>query len=490
MPCVRELAPLDAERVTEVARRLRGAGICIEVPVGGVMPSHAALHDRGAALPALIVSPRSEQEITTILRLLATLRLYERVPVSVKSGGHGYHNGASCAGIMINLARYDARRLEGGTLTFETGCLLGHLVHLLAQHGKAVPHGDCFGVGAGGHFLTAGWDLMLARRHGLGCQSVLGGRVALWDGTTVEVNEDAHPDLLWAMRGGAAAAIGVVTQLRLRLLDEPARVSWRHTRLDREQLTLCARHSAFARSARLPAEISLSFHFHFHFDLERADPVCSFNLCSLLRPAETVALLAQHLGPQVAALVADLAGWSEGRLLDFRMVPASDELIAQPERLAEVSGAALHEQPQRFWKPALCAREMAESHVSQVSCWVVPECEPMLLALYAALETARDHPQRRRMYALVAMGGGRIAQLRDECAMPLGEALARFEIHWDRAGTEDEAWSKRFIEGVYAILRTAEDPGPGRPYRGDIWRADQASDARLDAVLARYDRRR
>jgi hypothetical protein len=252
-------------------------------------------------------------------------------------------------------------------------------------------------------------------------------------------------------------------------------------------LTVCAEHDIFARAAELPAEISVSFHFH--FDADRAAPVCSFNIHSLLRPAVTLECLMRHLGPEICALVSDLSGWSERRLLDYRMLPASDFLAAHPEELAGVSGAGLREEPQRYWQPNLCAREMAESYLSQVSCWVVPECESMLLEMYRAFEAAQEHPQRWRMYALVAMGGGKMTELRDHCSMPLGSSLARFEIHWDRAGDEEE-WSRSFIARMYAILRAKEDPKPGRPYRGDVWRAEQASDARLDAILEKYDRRR
>ena len=480
-------AHIDSRAPAEFVRQLRQRGIQAEAPVDGVLAGDAAMHDRGAPVPALVVSPRSEGETAQLLRLLHELRIYERMPVSVKSGGHGYFNGASCTGVMINLSNLSARHLEDDTLTLKTGCLLGHVVDLLARHHKAVPHGDCFGVGAGGHFLTAGWDLLLARRHGLGCQSVVGGRIALWDGTVLDVSEAAHPELLWAMRGGAAASVGVVTQLRLRLLEEPTQVTWRLTPLDRERLALCAKHQAFTRAARLPPEISVSFHFH--FDPDQAAPVGSFNICSLLRPAATLESLSHHLGPEITALVADLAGWSERSLLEFRLLPASDLLAAHPELLAEVSTASLHHEPLRYWKRALCAREMAESHVSQVSCWVVPECEDMLLALYDAFESAWQHPQRWRMYALVVMGGGEISARRDHCAMPLGSSLARFEVHWDHAGSQEQAWSQRKLEEVYSILRSREDPAPGRPYRGDVWRADQTSDARLDAVLAKYDRR-
>lgn len=468
----------------ELAHLLRDRSLHVEEPVGA-LPSHAAMHDRGAVVPAIVVSPRSEAEVSQTLRLLTERGLHAHVPVSVRSGGHGYFNGASCAGLMLSLSKLDRRRIEGDTLILETGCLLGHVVSLLAQHRKAVPHGDCFGVGAGGHFLTAGWDLMLARRYGLGCQAVIGGRLVLWDGEVIEVTADTHPKLLWALRGGAAAAAGVVTELRLRLLDEPAQVTWRHTALDASGLARCAAHQVLARAAALPREITVSFHFH--FEPESDAPVASFNISSLLSPAATLPHLAQHLGPEITALVGDLAGWATRPLLEFRLLPASDELAAHPERLAKVSGASLHDEPERYWKPALCAREMAAARQSQVSRWIVPESAALLVELHRAFETARAHPQRYRMYALVVVGGGRIAELRDHCAMPLGSALARFEVHWDDTGAG--SWSERFVAHVDALLRAHEDPVPGRPYRGDAWRVDQTRGPELDAILARYDRR-
>ena len=184
------------------------------------------MHNRAAIIPAIIVSSRSEWGVVETLKLLSSLRLYDRHSVSVRSGGHGYFNGASCSGIMINLGLMDRRRIVDDTLLLEPGCILGQLISTLADDGKAVPHGDCFGVGAGGHFLTVGWDIVLARRYGLGCQSVTGGRVVLWDGSVVDVDEKSHPALLYAMRGGAAAGVGVVTEIWLHVIDQPPLVSW------------------------------------------------------------------------------------------------------------------------------------------------------------------------------------------------------------------------------------------------------------------------
>lgn len=470
----------------ELVHTLQACGIQVEEPLDQRFPFHAAMHNHTAAVPMLIVSPCSEEEVVETLRLLACLQIYAQMPVSVKSGGHGYFNGASCTGIMLNLGRLNQCQIAENTLTVEPGCILGQVIHHLAQAHKAVPHGDCFGVGAGGHFLTAGWDLVLARRYGLGCQAVIGGRIVLWDGAVVEVNETSHPDLLWAMRGGAAAAVGVVTQIRLRLIDEPPFVTWRLTALDKAALAHCVQHQLFARATTLPTEVSVSFHFH--YDPEQAAPVCSFNIFSLWSAAATVACLREYLGDAITDLVADLAGWSEKSLLDFRLLPAADWLLAQPERLGELTMADLHQNPAHYWQLPLVRREMADSYLSTVSSWIQPDCEPMLARLYDAFASIKEHPLRDRMYALVIVGGGKITELAHTCAMPLGEALARFEVHWDDPSTE-AAWCQSFIDKIAEIIGAQQDPRPARPYRGDIWLAEQASDAPLDAVLHRYNRR-
>jgi hypothetical protein len=474
----------DATSYREFVNRLRLRGIPVEKTNGIDFPTNAAMHDRGAVVPAVVVSPRSEWGVVQTLQLMAELKLNGEVPLSIKSGGHGYFNGATCTGVMINLADMTQRRIAGDTLFLEPGCVLGQTINILAKNRKSVPHGDCFGVGAGGHFLTAGWDLILARKYGLGCQSVVGGRVVLWDGSVICVDEESHPDLLLAMRGGAVAGVGVVTEIRLRLIDEPAVATWRFTRITREQLGTCVAHGFFARSATLPREVSVSVRIHFEPD--QLAPVCSFNTVSLLSAEATVQLLRETLGDEVTGIVADLSAWSEKTLLDLRMLPASEFLATRPEMLGEVTAQALRANPLLYWNRNASVREMASSYYTSISSWVVPDCEPMLLELYAAFESAQAHPLRDRMYSLVILGGGRMMELQDSCSMPLGQALARFELHWDDPET-DEAWTRGFTDKVYSILLSRQDPGPGRPYRGDIWLPEQAYDPCLEAISKAYD---
>ena len=475
----------EADELAGFLDGLRQRGIQVYEARGRSFPPEAMMHDRAAVIPTIIVSPRSEWGVVETLKLLSSLRLYDRHSVSVRSGGHGYFNGASCSGIMINLGLMDRRRIVDDTLFLEPGCILGQLIGTLAGDGKAVPHGDCFGVGAGGHFLTAGWDIALARRYGLGCQSVIGGRVVLWDGSVVDVDEKSHPALLYAMRGGAAAGVGVVTEIRLRVIDQPPLVSWCFKSLSRAQLETCVAQTAFARAAGLPRDISVSFRFHFEPD--QLDPVCSFNIVSLLPVDQTNGCLREHLGGDVASLVDAPSEWIEKPLVDLRMLPASEALAADPKMLAEMSAVALHESPLTYWKPTTSSREMARSYFTSISHWVALDSDAMFLELYDAFRSVRDDPARERMYALVIQGGGRMTELQDQCSMPVGQALARFEVHWDDRA--DERWCRRLTDSIDRIIKSKVDHGPSRPYRGDIWLEEQGKDTVLENILKDYDRR-
>lgn len=465
---------------------LRQCGVQVERTDGVTMPTSAAMHDKGAVVPAVVVSPLSEWGVVQTLKLLTEMELYTKVPVSVKSGGHGYFNGATCSGIMVNLAEMTRRQIIDDVLYLEPGCILGQTIDILARSDKAVPHGDCFGVGAGGHFLTAGWDLILGRKYGLGCQSVLGGRVVLWDGTVLDVTESAYPDVLHAMRGGAAAEVGIVTEIRLQLIDQPPLATWRFTPITRDQLETCIASDFFSKSANLPNEISVSVRFHYEKHLPA--PICSLNVVSLLNARDTIATLRSALGGDVAAIVDDLSQWNEGKLRDLRMLPASDVLKAAPDMLAEVTAHKLKAEPALYWNESSMVREMARSYFTSISYWVQPQCEAMLLDLYVAFASAQAHPLRTRMYALVTLGGGRATEMRNRCAMPLGEALARFEQHWDDPKTE-ESWCRAFTAGIETTLQNYQDVAPFRPYRGDIWLPEQADDPRLTQIRSRYDTR-
>lgn len=105
---------------------LKAKGIEFCETDGRSATAEAAMHDRGAIVPKFIISPKSEYGVSQTLMLLKDFDLYDKIPISIKSGGHGYFNGGSCPGIMLNLGKMCGQRIEGdNTLVLEPGCVLG-----------------------------------------------------------------------------------------------------------------------------------------------------------------------------------------------------------------------------------------------------------------------------------------------------------------------------------------------------------------------------
>ena len=85
----------------------------------------------------------------------------------------------------------------------------------MGAHGLATGFGDTGSVGIGGLTLGGGVGF-LVRKHGLTIDSLLAAEVVTADGRVLEVDDQHHPELFWAIRGGGGN-FGVATRLRFRL---------------------------------------------------------------------------------------------------------------------------------------------------------------------------------------------------------------------------------------------------------------------------------
>ncbi|MBU3026062.1 FAD-binding protein [Zobellia galactanivorans] len=470
------------KKIILLKKELDKVGIKYEETKGEYFPTYSQMHNRAAIIPQIVVSPCSDWGVARVLSLLTSLEIYENTSVSVRSGGHGYFNGASCDGIMINLSMMDNCHLNENIISLQPGCILGKIIYLLHQNNKALPHGDCFDVHAGGHFTTAGWDFILSKKYGLGCQHVESAKIVLWSGETLVVNEHSHPDILWSLKGGAAAEIGVVTELNLKVIEAPSTASWCLKLMSKNQLKVCVANKTFLKAHHLPREISVSFRIH--FEPGYSEPMCSFNVFSLFSISETLKILRQELGETVVKIIENSDDWKTGSILDVRMITASDYLTETPEAISEVTSEKLRRSPLTYWEETSWKREMVDSYFTTLSSWSIPDCDQMFLDLINACEKIKDHPLKWRMYILTASGGAKIKEKR--CSMELGEVLTRFELHWDEPNGEDEYYAKEFTEDINIIIQKYRDSGPKRIYRGDIWLAEQGYCEKLEKIKAKY----
>ena len=99
----------------------------------------------------------------------------------------------------------------------QPGLTAGEVTAAAAEHGLAVPFGDTASVGIGG--LTTGGGIgFLTRKYGLTIDNLVAAEVVTADGRVLTVDEERHPDLFWAIRGGGGN-VGVVTRFVYRLVD-------------------------------------------------------------------------------------------------------------------------------------------------------------------------------------------------------------------------------------------------------------------------------
>jgi FAD/FMN-containing dehydrogenase len=164
--------------------------------------------------PAAIVRPVDADEAGRVVSLARETGL----ELAVRGGGHSNAgHGTSEGGIVLDLTGLATLEIDAGRRVARAGGGLtsGEVTAAAAPHGLAAAFGDTPSVGIGGLTLGGGAGY-LVRKHGLTIDHLLGAEVVTADGRVLEVDDDSHPDLFWAIRGGGGN-FGVVTRFDYRL---------------------------------------------------------------------------------------------------------------------------------------------------------------------------------------------------------------------------------------------------------------------------------
>ena len=141
--------------------------------------------------------------------------LSQRLPFSLRSGGHSYVGSSTGSGLVIDLGPMNGVRLEGEVAVVGAGATLADVYGSLIPQGRCVASGSCLSVGIAGITLGGGFGV-LDRSQGLGCDTVLGAQLLTADGRLLDCDAQRNAELFWALRGGGGGHFGVLTQLRLR----------------------------------------------------------------------------------------------------------------------------------------------------------------------------------------------------------------------------------------------------------------------------------
>ena len=164
--------------------------------------------------PAAIVRAADASDVARVV----TFARETGAELAVRSGGHSRAgHGTSGGGIVLDLSAMNAVEIDadGRTAWAQTGVTAGAYTKATGEHGLATGLGDTATVGLGGITLGGGFGY-LVRKNGLTIDDLLAAEVVTADGELLEVDEETHADLFWALRGGGGN-FGVATRLRFRL---------------------------------------------------------------------------------------------------------------------------------------------------------------------------------------------------------------------------------------------------------------------------------
>jgi len=164
--------------------------------------------------PAVIVRPTDPSDVSQVVSLARETGL----ELAVRSGGHSLAGHSTTdGGIVLDLTDMNALEIdpEQRTAWAETGLTAGAYTTAAGAYGLATGFGDTGSVGIGG--LTLGGGIgYLVRKYGLTIDSLLAAELVTADGQLLHVDDQSHPELFWAIRGGGGN-FGVVTRFQFRL---------------------------------------------------------------------------------------------------------------------------------------------------------------------------------------------------------------------------------------------------------------------------------
>ncbi len=138
--------------------------------------------------------------------------------VAIRGGGHSIAGLSSPAdGMLIDLA--DMRGVHVDPLTnravVQGGAVWADIDRETQAFGLVAPGGVVSDTGVAGLTLGGGYG-WVRRAHGLSVDQLVEAQVVTADGSVVTTNENEHPDLFWAIRGGGGN-FGVVTSFTFAL---------------------------------------------------------------------------------------------------------------------------------------------------------------------------------------------------------------------------------------------------------------------------------
>lgn len=214
----------DSDACKAVTQGLRNPYYIGEQPAG--TETSGWLDAWQSAPSAYAVPARSTADVVAAVKFARSHRLR----LVIKGGGHSYLGGSNAAdSLLVWLRPMDRITLHDSfvgvgctghpavtAVSIQTGARWLPVYNAVTtQAGRYVQGGGCATVGVAGLVLGGGFG-SFSKHYGLAGASLLEAEIVTADGVARTANACTHPDLYWALKGGGAGSLGVVTRLTLR----------------------------------------------------------------------------------------------------------------------------------------------------------------------------------------------------------------------------------------------------------------------------------
>lgn len=174
--------------------------------------------------PDLIVHPGSDGDVAAAVEVARANGL----KVAVRSTGHSWcHSGIRDGGMLIDLGLFREVSINRDAQTAAIGpAITGReLQQQLGGQGLAFPVPHCGSVGMGGYLLGGGQAWNGAAWGGCACFSIQAMDMVNAEGELIRVDDESHPEIMWAARGIGPAFFGIVTRFHLKVYPLPKSIT-------------------------------------------------------------------------------------------------------------------------------------------------------------------------------------------------------------------------------------------------------------------------
>lgn len=143
--------------------------------------------------------------------------------IGVRSGGHSWSgNAIRDGGLLLDVSGLDRFEIDADQQTawVEPGVRGADLQPALNERGLYFPTGTCRSVAIAGYTLGGGTSFT-GKKDGPAAHALRAMEVVTADGELIHADDDSHPELMWAARGGGPGFFGAVTRLQIDLRRLP-----------------------------------------------------------------------------------------------------------------------------------------------------------------------------------------------------------------------------------------------------------------------------